>query len=404
MRLLIVDHFSNAFESLRANRMRTFLTGLGVTIGVASITAVLSLGAGVSGVIGKQITALEGNIGIIRPSTDNTSDITAQQSFATSTLRESDYETIKKMKGIKQIAPLMIISGNVSKNQNRPPVASVVATTPDLQDIAGLRIKEGQFLDTTTNQDTAVIGQQLSVDLFGTDLSVGHTFVIRGQKFTVIGILKRLNDPINFNTVDFDRTAIIHLEAGKKLAATTTLQQIDFRAESKEALPQLINNVDNKLREMHQGEKDYSIISGDEIAEPTGKLFEMIRGMTVAIASISLVVGGIGIMNIMLVSVAERTREIGLRKAVGASNGHIMWQFIIESLIISLAGGLTGYALGYLAAFGISTSLLTFDPVFTWQIAATSFGISLLVGVMFGLYPAIRAARKDPIESLRHFH
>ncbi|MDB5165213.1 MAG: putative Efflux transporter, permease protein [Candidatus Saccharibacteria bacterium] len=404
MRLLISDHLSNAYESLKSNRTRTFLTGLGITIGVASVTIVLALSAGVSQVIGKQISALEGNIAVIRPQSTSSGDITEQQSFAPSTITEADYAAIKATSGLMRSAPLMIVSGIPTKGTTKPSGTSVIATTPELQDIAKLTVKDGQFLDEHTNQQTAVIGEQLSVDLFGSDRSAGQTFTVKGQRFTVIGVLKRFNDPVNFNTVDFDRTAIIHLAAGKQLSgASAPLQQINFQAKDSSHLAGVIRTVDEKLASAHQGDKDYTIVSGDDIARPTSRLFEIVQGVSVAIAAISLLVGGIGIMNIMLVSVAERTREIGLRKAIGASNAHIIWQFLIESLIMSLAGGLVGYIAGYVIAFVIST-FLTFDPVFTWQIVGVAAALSLGVGVVFGLYPAFKASRKDPIESLRQYH
>ena len=384
--------------------MRTFLTGLGITIGVASITVVLALSAGVSGIIGKQIDSLEGNIAVIRPQSTNTGDITGQQSFAPSTITEADYTAVKATAGLQSVAPIMIIASNPSKPHTKPTNTTIIATTPELQKIAKLTVKDGQFLDDITNQQTTVIGQQLSIDLFGTDQSVGQTFMIKGKQFTVIGILKRFNDPINFNGVDFDRTAIIHLGAGRQLAGVTApLQQINFQAKSAKELPGVIRSIDTQLARAHQGDKDYTIISGNDIARPTSQLFHMIQGVSIAIASISLLVGGIGIMNIMLVSVAERTREIGLRKAIGASNAHIIWQFLIESLIISLAGGVIGYISGYIIAFIIST-FLTFDPIFTWQIAGIAAALSLGVGIIFGIYPAAKASRKDPIESLRQYH
>jgi ABC-type antimicrobial peptide transport system permease subunit len=404
MRLLISDHLSNAYESLKSNRTRSFLTGLGISIGVASVVTILALSSGVSQVISKQISALDGNIAVIRPQSTNSGDITQQQSFAPSTITEPDYAAIKATPGVKHSAPIMIVSGTPTKGDRKPAGSIVIATTPELQDIAKLTIKDGQFLDEVTNQQTAVIGEQLSIDLFGTDHSAGSTFTVKGQRFTVIGVLKRFNDPINFNTVDFDQAAIIHLAAGKQLSGGgAPLQQVNIQASSSAQLTSAISSIDKMLASAHQGDKDYAIISGDEIARPTSKLFTMIQGVSVVIASISLLVGGIGIMNIMLVSVAERTREIGLRKAIGASNAHIIWQFLIESLIMSLAGGLIGYAGGYIIAFGIST-FLTFDPVFTWQIAGVAAGLSLGVGVVFGLYPAFKASRKDPIESLRQYH
>ena len=153
----------------------------------------------------------------------------------------------------------------------------------------------------------------------------------------------------------------------------------------------------------HTNERDFSIFTGDQISQPTGQIFYTIAAVTTAIATISLVVGGIGIMNIMLVTVAERTREIGIRKALGASNSDIMWQFLIESLALSIGGGIAGYIGGYILAFGVSLSL-PFYPAVNWQIAAAAIAISIIIGTVFGIYPAIKASRKDPIESLHQYN
>ena len=159
----------------------------------------------------------------------------------------------------------------------------------------------------------------------------------------------------------------------------------------------------NELNRRHDGQHDVSVYTGADIATPTNQFFSAISTVMSIIAGISLFVGGIGIMNIMLVSVSERTREIGLRKAVGASNGTIIWQFLIEALIMSLIGGALGYLGGYLIAFFISM-FIPYDPILNWEIAAVAAVLSIGVGVLFGLYPAIRAASKDPIESLRRYH
>ena len=405
MRFLFLNHIQNAYQSLRSSRVRSALTMLGVAIGVASITAILALSSGASNIISNQIDSLGGNIAVIRPGVinDSITSITQTQAhhdYAASTLTEPDITYIKNTAHVKSIAPLMILSGTIKADSTAPSNSPVVATTPSLSDISNLTVHEGQFLDETINKDTVVVGMQLSINIFGTELSLGKTLTIRSKTFTVVGILKRMNDPINYNSIDFDNAAIINFAVGKELNQNVAqIQQINIKADSIANLSQMITSVNKTLLTSHKGENDFSILTGDKISQPTSQLFYTVAGVTTAIAAISLVVGGIGIMNIMLVTVAERTREIGIRKALGASNVDISWQFLIESLALSLGGGIGGYVSGYLVAFGISR-FLTFDPIINWQIAVVALLISIFMGTMFGLYPAIHAARKDPIESL----
>lgn len=409
MSVLIFDHIRGARQSLRTNRVRTLLTIVGIAIGVASMTIILSLSAGVTKVISNQVSSLDGNIAIVRPGVapKKTSDLSnplAQQAFSTSTVSEKDATDIRALSGVKAAAPLMLLTGTVGAKEGTVRQDTIVASTPDLPATMSLPVEIGQFFDDTTDTHTVVIGNQLSIDVFGTDQSIGKIMRIRGQQFRVIGVLKRLNDPINFTTVDFDRSVIISLDAAKDFhQGSAQIQQINVRAESAAALAGVVSAIDKKLTDNHLGEKDTTILSGNDIAKPTSQFFIGITTVMTIIAGISLVVGGVGIMNIMLVSVAERTREIGLRKAVGASNLNIVGQFLIEALLMSALGGVVGYVAGYTISFVIS-AFLTFDPAFTWPVALAAIGTAIVTGVLFGLYPAIRASRKNPIESLRQYH
>jgi putative ABC transport system permease protein len=409
MALLFSDHYRTARQSLDRARMRTFLTMLGVAIGVASITAILALSGGVNKVIGRQVADLGGRIAVVRPQTSkpslaDLSNPSPSNAYSTSPLNERDIETITHLPGVDAVAPLMTLSGSVRTKLATPVEASIVATTPALLDIGGISTAEGQFIDSVTTQNTAVIGTQLSIDLFGTEESIGQTLLIRGQPFTVIGTLKRENRPINYNNIDFDHAAVISLESGKLFnSGVAQIQQIDVKATPGTPMSSFGHAIDSAIRKNHDNQKDVDVFTGREIAKPTSNLFRFVSVVMTAVAGISLVVGGIGIMNIMLVGVSERTREIGLRKAVGASNMTIVSQFLIEALIISMLGGLLGFIGGYLVAFIVSL-MIPYDPTISWHVIAWALGLSVGIGVLFGLYPAIRAARKNPIESLRRYH
>lgn len=407
--MIFFDHIENAYRSLRSNRARSVLTTLGIAIGVGSVVAILALTAGVNKVIESQVEALDGNLAIVRPGLETrdpnaiTSPVT-QKTFSTSTLTENDITAIAKLPGVASVAPIMTIDSTLKSNRTTVKNNVVVATTPSFTEVTMLDVRDGQFLDSATDQDTAVIGAQLAIDLFGTDHPIGQTFTMRGERFTVIGILKETRNPINYNNVDFDRAALVSLEAGKTFhQGRAQIQQINIRSDGSTSMQAVTDSVRKLLFETHLGEEDFSVVAGAEIAKPTSRLFIGLAQVMIAIAAISLFVGGIGVMNIMLVGVAERTREIGIRKAVGASNANIVSQFLSESLMISLLGGALGYFLGYVAAFVISTFLF-FVPQFNWYTVLAALVMSVGTGIVFGLYPAVRAARKDTIESLRQYH
>ena len=218
----------------------------------------------------------------------------------------------------------------------------------------------------------------------------------------VVGVLDKLEDPINFNGVDFDNSILIDIDFASTFESSIQIQQIDIRTETTDVVPDAISAINEKLEKAKKGNQGYKIISGTENLHPAGSLLSIVSYMLTLVASISLIVGGVGIMNIMLVSVSERTREIGIRKAVGASGSNILLQFLFESIILSVIGGLMGFILGYIFAFLISL-VTPFAPHISWQILSTTGLVSLSVGVLFGIYPALKAANKDPITSLKFY-
>lgn len=405
---VLKTNIENAIESLRANRLRTFLTMLGVMIGISSVVIIFSLSGGVSSMISNQIMAEGGALAVVRPrelTANNKNVITSlatSRAFTQSSIKNEDLGLISKIKDVSAVAPLANFSAKV-KGDGEEKYANLLATSPNLDQTTSLKVREGQFIAESANANTVVIGDQMAIDLFGTTQALGKEISMKGEKFIVIGVLAHQSSPINFSNVDFNNTAIIpYVTAKRIIGENLQIQQVNIRVKSINKLSQVQKEIENGILKNHNGEQDFEVLTGKNISHPSDKFIELSTLILAIVASVSLVVGGIGIMNIMLVNVSERTREIGIRKALGANNRHILFQFLTESMIISLSGGFFGYLIGYAFSFGVSM-FLPFSPIISWQIAVLVCGVSVVVGVIFGLYPAFRAARKDPIVSLRQY-
>jgi ABC-type transport system, involved in lipoprotein release, permease component len=408
MRLLIRNHLKNAVDSLGSNRMRSLLTVVGIAIGVASIVVILSLSGGVQRLIGEQIESAGGNIMVVRPESNRQvndknvfSKLTTTQTYAGSSLTEKDVESISKIEAVTHVAPLSVIEMNL-KADNEVSAVSIVATNSSLNDILQLPIKDGQFFDSSFTGKTVVIGHDLALNLYDTTSVIGKTLRIKDVTFMIVGVIERMEKPINYNNVDFDNAAIIDISHVGDLDINSQIQQINIKTINIDSLDKASQEVQEKLLENHQGEPDFVVSFGSNINHPTEDLLDVVSSILTLVAGISLVVGGIGVMNIMLVSVAERTHEIGIKKAVGATNFHILLQFLFEALILGILGGLIGFGFGYAFSFGISI-FTPFRPVMTEEIVMISSIISVAIGCIFGIYPALKASRKNPIDSLRHY-
>ena len=408
MPILLRTHYKLAITSLRNNRTRSLLTCLGIAIGVASIILILSLTGSINQLISSQVASAGSDLIIVRPTAhesqiDNiVSELATSVRYAQSSLTLRDVTTISQLDSVESVAPLAV-SINTVQGDYTVDSATIVGTNPDLQNILGLTLDTGTFLSSEFSQNTAVIGHQLAMSLYGTDEGViGKTFSTLGEKFMVIGTLDSINNPINFNNIDFDSVALLNTSQLSKLGHNLQIQQINIKAKNTSSVPATADEIAEALHQTKSGETNFAVVYGDDITHPAGSLLYIISGMLTLVAGISLLVGGIGIMNIMLVSVSERTHEIGIRKAVGAANINIFLQFLFESLVLSLFGGVLGLALGYLFAFLISL-ITPFSPYIDKNILLTALVISIGVGTLFGLYPALKAARKNPIDSLRQF-
>ena len=407
MGLLLRTHLSIALDSLHRNRARTFLSALGIAIGVASIVLIMSLTGGIGSLISASSDKNNANLILVRPSTGKELDenlideLTANNQYAKSSLTLDDTTSIAKLGNIEAVSPIASNISAVTIGDKSYQSINVVATNADLIKTAKLALKNGQFFEESgTHNNAAVIGHDLATKLFGTTDILARTFQYGDQKFIIVGVLEKTDSPINYNGVDFDNSILIDINFASSFESSIQIQQINVRTTTTDSTESVAEEIKTKLTNSKKGDTTFQVLTGSSNFQPAGSLLSIISSMLTLVASISLIVGGVGIMNIMLVSVSERTREIGIRKAVGASSGNILLQFLFESIILSFIGGIMGIALGYATAFAISL-ITPFAPHISWSILGITCLTSLIVGVIFGVYPAAKAATKDPITSLK---
>ena len=409
MALLFKTHFKLAKASIKENRTRSFLTCLGIAIGVASIILILSLMGSISNLVKNEVSEIGSDLIVVRPTSVKDSvnsiieELTSANTFQQSSLSLSDINTISKIENVSAVAPIAISNNTVGSEKNTFSSVAILGTTPDFIKIEPLALRYGTFFNSNNSENGVVLGHTLSLALFNTiNSTVGKTITIMGKKFMIVGVLDKIDQSINFDNIDFDNALIMDVNSLDKLIGSTQIQQINIKAENTDSLATISSNIENTLKNSKSGDENFTIAYGDAITHPASSLFTVVSGMLAIVAAISLVVGGIGVMNIMLVSVAERTHEIGIRKAVGASSRNILMQFLFEALILSVLGGIFGLILGYVFAFLISV-ITPFAPYISWEILALTLLTTLAVGIIFGIYPALKAASKDPIESLKHY-
>lgn len=401
------DLVASAGRALRANPMRSALTALGVIIGVASVVAMVALGSGAQAQVERSISSLGSNLLIVVPGAQRAGGVRGQAG-GWDTLTLGDAEAIAQIEGVVAVAPTQrartqVIASGLNWN---PQIEGV---TPDYLIARDWNIAEGRMFDETEERQArrvVVLGATVARELFPNVNPIGETVRMNGGAFEVIGVLASKGqsgfgmDQDDIVLAPF--TTVKRRISGRQRRADT-VSQISVKAASDGILPVVEREVVEVLRQRHrtqEGEDDFTVQNLSSITEAAAQTTQVFTYLLGGISAVSLLVGGIGIMNIMLVSVTERTREIGLRKALGARQSDILHQFGLEAVTLSVAGGVVGLALGVLGAW-LMTSLFNLPLVIAPQNAILAIGFSGLVGVLFGAYPAWRAARLDPIEALR---
>jgi len=396
-----------AMRALARNKMRSILTMLGIIIGVAAVIAMVSVGQGAQNQVQQQIAAMGSNALFVYAGSASVHGL-RMGSASVKTLTEEDRDAIlKESPAVKAVAPGVSASAQiVYQNQNWS--GRITGTTREYFDIRLWPMKTGMVFtdeDVETAANVAVLGTAVVDGLFGVgEDPVGRTIRIKSIPFRVVGVAQSRGQSGGGDDQD-DRVYVPYTTAQKKLLGQTWLHFMSVQAVSRDATAVAQEQIESLLRDRHRlrpdEENDFQVRNWTDVAEVADQAGRVMTLLLSSIASVSLIVGGIGIMNIMLVSVTERTREIGIRMAIGATDSDVQRQFLIEAVVLSLLGGLTGVAVG-VASSGLISNVLSWPTVISPVAIAVAVVFSIAVGVFFGFYPARKAARLDPIEALRY--
>ncbi|MCL1855627.1 MAG: ABC transporter permease [Clostridia bacterium] len=393
---MLFQSFKMAVKAVAGNKMRSMLTILGVVIGVVAIVVLVAIGQGANSSVISRIEGMGTNLLNV--------SIRARRANPVSF---DGLRGLANNESIAHVAPIANVSGTVKAGVTVYDDGSIQGTTPGYDEIRNWKVREGRFLkepDIDNRSFVAVIGYEASLEMFGTTRVTGETFSINGYTFTVVGVLEE-NGTSAFGSND--NQVLIPFTLAERIFTQRGITSFYVSAVSSSAVSEAQNAVEAYLRKAFANYNadtygsQYQVYNQSDmlntLSETTATLTLMLGG----IAGISLLVGGIGIMNIMLVSVSERTREIGIRKAIGAARGNILGQFLIEALVVSLMGGILGLFIS-LAAVRFLAPLLNMTLIIPTSVAWMAIGFSVLVGVLFGMYPANKASKLHPIEALRY--
>lgn len=408
---MLIANIKIAMASLRATKGRSFLTMLGVIIGIVSVITTVSIGEGVKRQVGGQINELGSDLLTVFPgrlvTRDDGGSISGVNVFnfigRSGTLSERDWKAVESTEGVEVAVPISLVTGAPRTEDRQFEEGVVVATTEEIKKILEDKIHFGEFPSASdSSNNSVVVGKRVAEQLMQENIPVGKSLQIRDKSFRILGVLEAFEtSPLSFDT-NFNVAVVIPYEVGKELnGGQSQIYQILVKPAEDQNTRELASRIQDSLSESRGDYADFTVLRQEENMALANNLLSLLTNLIAGIAAISLVVGGIGIMNIMLVSVTERTHEIGIRKAVGATNRQIYSQFITEATVLSLAGGVAGVLVAVLINYllRIFTDL---QPVITVPVVLLATGVATAVGIVFGFMPALRAARKDPIEALRH--
>ena len=413
-KMKFIPQFKIAAEALRTHKSRSALTILGIVIGIMSIIIVMSISRGTQSLILGQIEGFGARTISVEPGR-MPQGLGDMYEIYTESLKDREVEAIKNknnVRGNNLVAPFVGFMDTVSHGNEK--MRTMINGASELwMDMLGVHPDVGRmFTDDEAKQFayTAVIGEKVRKELFGDSEALGQKIRIKGKNFTVIGLLPPTGTKM---MMDIDQLIVVPYSTAQKiLLGISHYHAILVEAETEELVPMIAQDIKDTLRELHNitdpDKDDFHVGTMEDAMAIIGSVTSALSALLISIAAISLIVGGVGIMNIMLVSVTERTREIGLRKAIGATRGDIRTQFILESVILTIIGGIIGIAGGALFSWLIGLAIKQYGGFISWKFyfplsaVFLGLGVATTVGLIFGLYPASQAAKKSPIEALRY--
>ncbi len=388
----------SAIEDFRRNKVRSILTSLGILIGVASVVLLISFGLGLKKYIADQFETLGKNLVMVLPG-QGFGKSGGQGLIGGIQFDDKDISKIKKVKGIKALAGYFLKTIKIESKTNSQ-ISTLLATSADGFEVTNLTIDKGKFFTNADNDKGSklvVLGGEIAIKLFETaDIAVGKNVNIQGQRYKVVGVLKKAGGGALGSEID--TRSIVPFKSAFTLNPNKKFFAIYIKAQDETNITDLRKEIKDILLKRYK-EDDFSVTEASELMSTINSIFSILNAVLVAIAAISLIVGGIGIMNIMYVTVTERIKEIGIRRAIGATKRDILYQFLSESIILSLLGGF----LGLFISFVVVTLIQKIFPAYIdLQSVIIALGVSSLIGIIFGVFPAKRAADLTPVEAIRY--
>ena len=389
----VLETFQLAIKNILSSKMRTFLTMLGIIIGVCAVIVIVGLGNGMQGYIEDSFADM---------GTDSLTVMIMGRGSSRSVSEEDMYELVEEnSEYLKQISPTVTMMGSVKIGSDTLTATSITGISEDYFSMKGYEVVQGrglQYMDMTDRKKVCVVGQYLNMAYFGGN-AVGQTLKINGNTFTIVGVMAQEGSELEEGGTD--DCVFVPYSTAARLSYTGTISSYAITVQNTDQISEAKAVVEQKLYQVFSDDDAYTVTSMAELVEEMNSMVNMIIYILAGIAAISLVVGGIGIMNIMLVTVTERTREIGIRRAIGAERASIVTQFLIEAAMLCGIGGLVGMVLGTIGTRVAGSLLVHMDIWPSLRITVGAFLLSVTLGIAFGIYPAAKASKLQPVEALR---